>query len=277
LFVSSPVTAQVVNWRVSLTFSDWIPIDELIRGDGDSAIVSLSANGVTFKDAMDDDWYRATTFCSNATAGSEAMKGYIVPVYRANEAAAPLWCLDQFQFCIVNSSSCGPMASLSDALADTMALPSMRGYNPISRIRSRSFWTMLENLHKAYGYIADVVASAGSSSLVSKRTLQSGVHRSLPRNQWQVDVTRWFATMLAINQALFVETAVGSGERDSYRIPPTSKAQRELCFNQVLEYMPVLRSIGMQTNQTPRKSGQTSTHLSASSRFSSPISWVLSL
>ena len=76
----------------------------------------------------------------------------------------------------------------------------------------------------------------GASSLASMYGNLYGRLGLIPDTQWQVDVTSWWATLLASVQAEFVEVASGPTERElqKYLIRPYNSHMWNMCRNQVL-------------------------------------------
>ncbi|GAW24374.1 hypothetical protein ANO14919_139580 [Xylariales sp. No.14919] len=113
-FKLAAVSSRRVNGLVDPD-SDFRPVAELERVDGDVIVAFLSGNGVLFHQALDDDWYQATvpSFTLNHKRGAKTgLK------YRPLDAASPMGCVQQMQWC--NSAyprdrGCGPLASTYDA------------------------------------------------------------------------------------------------------------------------------------------------------------------
>jgi hypothetical protein len=102
-------------WRDSFT-----PIDS-IEADGDILMVFLSPNGVVFSQATDDEWYRA-----NVSGGYVALPDSPdAQVYWLDEAASPMGCVKQWQWCnlgLPQDHRCGPLASYYDAVYGAASL-----------------------------------------------------------------------------------------------------------------------------------------------------------
>lgn len=58
---------------------------------------------------------------------------------------------------------------------------------------------------------------------------------NVPDNQWKLDVTHWWATMMAAKQAAFVNTARGPTDQTllEYTETPENAYMEEICNNQV--------------------------------------------
>lgn len=219
------------------------PIPELFRPDGQVQVVFLAGNGIQFFAQSEDAWYRATV------PGNVISDGFHTgtrTVYWPEEAASPLGCVAQFQFCntaLAPDKRCGPLASWDDAVFESAPLFNTTGLElfegddfPTSQIASRFIW-LLTILNNAATNLAELLETLGTESLVSKASLMQGLMGPLPPNQWQLDVTHWWSTYLASVQAAFVETAMGpadpTGELEQYTVVPWNDHIRYLCNNQV--------------------------------------------
>jgi hypothetical protein len=217
----------VVNGTATAT-SYFQPIPELRRDDADLMLSFLSGSGVYFAERSPDPWYRATTIAGNTTI--DALNSS-VHVYRMDEAVSPLGCAIQWQFCqgaALGTPVCGDLASFNDALSSFQL-------NDAINLNSKLLW-YLEILYYSPG-IFDLLQTLEAQSLASMRTLSNGVQSPIPQNQWQLDVSHWWATFLAAEQAYFVD--VVTGPPDSFQIPakwiqgPADDQERDACDSQV--------------------------------------------
>ncbi|KAI0436898.1 hypothetical protein F4803DRAFT_566489 [Xylaria telfairii] len=214
-------------------------IPELARPDGDTTVIFLSGNGVVFMNRMDDDWYRATRRSIDIYMSGGA--GYI-PSYIPSIAASPMGCVEQWQWCNstnpTNSTQCGPLASLFDAFsgAATVFNISEGEYNneprPSSSDASKAdfLWVGIGTANSPT-ILPRVIGHLGAKSLASQSHLM-GIQYPLPNNQWQLDVTRWWHTILAAVQASC--TAQGSNDPNIRQLlsPPLNSQERKLCNSQ---------------------------------------------
>jgi hypothetical protein len=223
---------------------DFIPSTHLIRPDGDVSIIFLAGNGVIFGNSMDDDWYRATGVYEDLKPGPSndaSVMQYNIPV----EAASPLGCVQQWQWC--NSAypvdrGCGPLASSLDAyygaapLCNITAatLHSTRPSSP-DATATRLLWPAMMQLNNP-PTLDEVLSQLGAKSLSSQPLMYRGVQPNLPTNQWQLDVTHWWNIILASVQGQFVDTAVGPTDlymQEHFTIHPGNDEERKLCNSQV--------------------------------------------
>jgi hypothetical protein len=93
---------------------------------------------------MDDDWYRATVagpnFTYSAGFGSE-----IHTSYEPAEAASPLGCLEQWQWCnsaLSKENGCGPLAGKSQFLGNRQ-LPAPAVFGAVLQIHSQDMLRIL--------------------------------------------------------------------------------------------------------------------------------------
>ncbi|KAK2606837.1 hypothetical protein N8I77_005562 [Diaporthe amygdali] len=214
--------------------STFVPDDELGRADADILIVFLSGHGVVFGEPLDDDWYRATVpFATAANIDEEDS----LSVYRTSEAASPLGCASQWQFCSSNTSACGPMASYFDAISGaaeafgaTNSESTSKGAEAADRLDWLTIATYIDALSEA-----SMLQQLQDNALLSKQNLFGGYQGSVPNNQWQLDVTNWFSITLAAMQTSLLQTTSGFMITDESTavLRPQTEAARKLCSNQV--------------------------------------------
>lgn len=200
----------------------------------------LAGNGVEFLTSTKDPWYRGVV-----PAGKY---GYIggndsIPAYHPDEAASPLGCVQQYQFCnpsLPEDRRCGPLASWAESVVESAALFNLtiaQAFGdefPSQSTGSRFKWLLTQLFHAATD-IHFILLNLGSKALDSQRLLSEGVFPELPENQWKLDVSRWFAVFLASIQAGVVNSVLGpaDGNLSQYTILPPNDHVKDICNNQV--------------------------------------------
>ncbi|KAG6357529.1 hypothetical protein INS49_013406 [Diaporthe citri] len=239
-FVLANIGSVVDKHTTDVNRSAFVPIPELFRSDGDLEIIFLVGNGIQFYEQTEDAWYRVTDLGNeifdNTWEGTRTL-------YLPEEAASPLACVQQFQFCntaLAPEKQCGPLASWNDAVDESASLFNITGSNEDEYLTTDSaasqfFWIVLQ-MNYAASKLQTLLQTLGPESLASKANLIQGIMGRLPSNQWQLDVTHWWSTYLASVQAAFVETAIGpsdpTGELDQYKEAPWNDHVRKLCNSQ---------------------------------------------
>lgn len=214
-------------------------IPALFNPDADTTLIFLSGNGIEFFERTNDPWYHATVPGDNIS--SPDVNGGYFTVYRPDEAASPMGCTSQFQFCnpSLSSNKCGPLASQIDAQIESAPLFGMTAadFEKMGELNG----TMISRYQWLNKIIDDAVVSTGSivnslgpDSLDSLKYFSNGFMGSLPDEQWQLDVKHWWAIFLASLQAGLVETARGPVDPtlDGYKWLPDSSDIRAMCNNQ---------------------------------------------
>lgn len=204
--------------------STFTPNNQLARTDADLTIAFLSGYGVFSGTPIYDPWYQSTTDFVNTSA--QGKSGW-EEVYRQDEAASPLACASQWQFCNVDSSACGPLASYEDAYDGA----SLVFADPDAADRFLWFANSLSILNNM---LQGMLEMAQVDALLAKQSVDDGYQETLPDNQWQLEVTNWFAICLAFLQQAAVETASGAlvSEPNLLSLQPTSSAEKKMCHNQ---------------------------------------------
>ncbi|RCI12094.1 hypothetical protein L249_0884 [Ophiocordyceps polyrhachis-furcata BCC 54312] len=206
--------AFVRDGRFSANGSEFEPIPQLSRADGDIMIFFLVGNGATFMRPTPDLWYRGTASGKNVSVDHSADK-LSLETYEPEEAASPLGCVQQHQFCD-SSGRCGPLAGYLDALQGAHILfnsTALGQYRPDEK-PDTLFGSFRRALGQSLGTIDFMVSSFQSNSLLSQQVSSSGLRGPLPDNQWQMDVNYWWDTMLATMQASFVQLAAWTADRE---------------------------------------------------------------
>ncbi|PQE05096.1 cytochrome p450 protein [Rutstroemia sp. NJR-2017a BVV2] len=189
---------------------------------------------------MEDDWYRVTAlgrprFLSGTYGTTKS--------YMPEDAASPLGCVSQYQYCNLASAEgfrCGPLASFNDAIVGAALVfnstpeEMQTGEPPIgNREATRLYWIAMLNAHSPIDLVY-ILYQLGAKSLASQSQLFDGVHYTSSTQQWQSDVSNWFAIAMASLQAVFVNTAIGPDDPTllKLRTPPSDGLQRDLCNQQ---------------------------------------------
>lgn len=160
-------------------------------------------------------------------------------VYLPEEPASPLACVEKYQFCNAGKE-CGPLSGKMPILIESASLFNLNISEVINQIvpegpiESRFTWYFLVLFNMATD-IDIILKNLGPKALLSQQSLLRGLMGPLPDDQWQLDVTYWWATRLASIQAGFVNTAhdTGNAALDEFRVRPYNSYMQDMCNNQV--------------------------------------------
>ena len=180
-----------------------MPIPQLQRQDADVLLLFLSAPTILFMKEVDDPWFSAHKpgkTVMNVNTNKTTLS------YFKDEPASTLGCAIQTQWCDASlpesdPSRCGILRgqrddkSIENVWADKRSQDRMRWINEI--------------LVSSHRILHTIVQSAGTESLVARRSLQGQYQASLPVNQWQIEMENLVSTSLASLQGSFVEAAGG--------------------------------------------------------------------
>lgn len=165
-----------------------------------------------------------------------------------DEAASPLGCVSQYQYCIVGTSGerqCGPLSSAEDVvpnaalafgITDEDLTPGR--VSSSSKKGSQFSWTAEIFRHSTGVIIDDIISHLGPRSLESQIGLYSGIQGLLPVDQWKQDVTRWYNATKAATQAAFTGAARGVSD-PGFDVcggcvsPAINAYEEKMCQNQV--------------------------------------------
>ncbi|KAI1081443.1 hypothetical protein F5B20DRAFT_536073 [Whalleya microplaca] len=200
--------------------SDFEPIPELFKTDGDIWLIYLTSSGVFFLDKTEDPWYQATHAAGAIQYGSSDNPDANMTVYAQDEAGAPLACIKKEQFCqstTPNDQNCTPLRGEADAY------PSDDSGNMA--------WSMSAPF---YSDPYSAIRTLSAQSLVSRSSLHAGLQAALPDNQWEIDVQHWFEIGLASLQKLYLDYAAGptSSFPEILTRRPATDEEKYLCSNQ---------------------------------------------
>lgn len=197
-------------------------------------IYFLVGNGIVYASRNEDPWYRGTVpgvpygeSSTNATTSS----------YRPEEAASPMGCIEQFQFCNADRQRCGPLTGYFEA---AMGAGPMFGLLP-EEVRDNSTGSdPAQSRFLWFAYMPGLVGSyvtvsaLGPRALLSVEGLNYGRQGPLPDDQWKRDVAFWWASEMAQLQSTVTSFVRGpQPSLQAFRIPPLDAAQEALCANQV--------------------------------------------
>ncbi|KAI7775670.1 hypothetical protein LA080_006452 [Diaporthe eres] len=238
-FIINTKIATVVDGKSHDSLHNLDPIPAIFSPDADTVLIFFSGNGILFLERTNDPWYRATV--PGREGHSLNPEELVYPLYKPEEAASPMRCTEQFQFCnpSLSKSRCGPLASWSDSITQSAPLFGMtsadfvNGSEANGTMASRYQWLILAIAELALTTIR-VVATLGSDSLVSLKYLANGIVGSLQDDQWQLDVEYWWAITLAYIQPALVDTARGSTDPvlKPYKVLPYNSDVWAMCKNQ---------------------------------------------
>ncbi|KAI1326335.1 hypothetical protein F5Y16DRAFT_421824 [Xylariaceae sp. FL0255] len=239
-YVDSTVTSLTYQGEAILEPDYFVPIAGISRHDGDVFVAFLSGDGVYFAESMNDDWYRATTTAIGYVRGV-GPSNQSHSVYMPTEAASPLGCVEQYQWCNTaysNNSGCGPLASNLDALYGAAPFFNLSEKefdldrpSSESAVGTRLIWPSLITI-STQASIGVIVEGLGAKSLASQNLLYNGVQFPLPMDQWQIDVANWMNISLALLQLKLVDTALGTSPD---KLQPVNHQERKLCHSQKIQ------------------------------------------
>lgn len=249
---SRALESRVFKGKQIDAYNELIVIPALFSPDADTVLIFLSGNGLEFFEKTDDPWYRAITPGRNLNYTHAGKSHYTV--YLPEEAASPMGCTSQYQFCnpSLSGNSCGPLASFLDAGMGSAPLFGMsaadfekaEAYNETMPSRYQWLLTIMAGDSPASQTIPNIVNTLGPYSLVSLESIGVGLMGSLPNDQWKLEVRYWWAILLAALQAGLVETARGSVDPflEPFKRLPYNSHTRQMCKSQVSETLCILLS-----------------------------------
>ncbi|OJJ50131.1 hypothetical protein ASPZODRAFT_59289 [Penicilliopsis zonata CBS 506.65] len=212
--------------------TQWNPISALNTTDSDITLMMLAQNDMGYENPCYDPWITATLKLANISES----------IWEANDWVSLLGCIDQYQICnptMTGDSGCSKLGGLESVAVDlTLRAPEL-GFNDLQVATISRFLTT-----QSYRGMYYNVQGRGANALNAQQKAWANLLYYLPPDQWEIEVTRWFATSLALEQAWSVEWATSPTNFDyspsatvdvgwEYS-PPTNAVQRKLCRNQLI-------------------------------------------
>lgn len=237
---SSVISAFFTGGKFTSRGSNFRPSTELTLNKTDAEIILffLSTNAAGFLNTTEDPWYESekvegpSVFFDTLT-GEKFVRN--VTEFRQKEAASPVGCRLQDQFCNPSKpaeSACSPLGTIYD--------PVDRAYGVFDNNTNPD---LVERLNWFTWILADTVSfhripmTLRSCSLLARYQLGSnGQQPAIPATQWMTDLTYWFQINMAMMQAAPIITASGPTIPDHaelFNVPPTIPVQEAMCVNQV--------------------------------------------
>jgi hypothetical protein len=183
--------------EVLADYSPFQPVSELTGHGGDLTLVFLAPSSVQYKAKSQDDWYRATTPGKRhiVVAGPEPYEE-VLDIFGPDEAAWPMGCVEQAQVCKGGvCTGLGPWQDTIAALQDTL--------NASSNFLGASYYLVFVE------FLTNVLDTLKDKSLASRFKTWNDIQVAPAANEWHLDVTHWFATILANIQLQLAEFPSG--------------------------------------------------------------------
>ncbi|KAK3112877.1 hypothetical protein LTR53_010377 [Teratosphaeriaceae sp. CCFEE 6253] len=211
----------------------WQPIQEVDRTDADVSIFFLNQNSIRY----DAPVYDPLFLTENQTNAYDPEMSYIVGYYYTST----LGCVDQHQYCISSRDNPGSEARCT-GLTDHTSATAMLSDLPLTDTQLAVSKRMTANVEYQNTHYA--VYGRGASALRANELVRYGdsalygttsiTSRSLPDDQWQREVSSWFATSMARLQQNVVGYAIGPLDlgQDGELIPPDAGSDQTLCRQQ---------------------------------------------
>jgi hypothetical protein len=161
-----------------------------------------------------------------------------VRAYLSTEAAAPLGCTSQYQYCFPELPAGQNCTLLSGSIESRDAVINI-GLNDAAL--RRVVW-IHNSFSAASPGISEITSILGTSSLTSRFTLSRGVQGFLPSNQWQLDVENWNSILLTLYRQSMISTVLGDlpnytdSDIEKYVKYASTKEAKTICSNQVFYF-----------------------------------------
>ncbi|KAH7119720.1 hypothetical protein B0J11DRAFT_508517 [Dendryphion nanum] len=206
------------------------PIPILKKNDSDVMLAFLSQNNILHIEQCEDPWYMATYKVGVYSNYEQFFDDTIVryaPFPYANTQV--MGCTIQHQTCLPpldgkgekRCSQLGPAGKDQDDIPD-------RSVEELQMMQ----WIRRAAMNKFS--IPDLLEKLGQDSLASRYGLSLGLQAPLPKDQWKLDVQRWFDISLASMQMSAVDTVTGPNDAalTQLQIKPQNPTENSICNSQ---------------------------------------------
>ncbi|KAH7324916.1 hypothetical protein B0I35DRAFT_509577 [Stachybotrys elegans] len=182
-------------------FSSFQPVPGLSRHAGDLTLIFLSAQSMQYTAKSQDNWYRATTPGKRhiTVAGPESY-GETSEIFKPDEPAWPMGCVEQAQVCA--GGACTGLGPWQDVIA------AIKDLNISSNFYGDSYYLVFVE------FLTNVLDGLRGKSLSSRFSAWNNLQSPPAANTWHLDVTHWFATILANLQIQLAEVPSGPNIHD---------------------------------------------------------------
>ena len=182
----------------------------------------LAQNHAQYDKPVEDPWFKATrayTYPQMSGLGDNRT------IYLSDFAVTVMGCIDQFEFCNPNNDKCTPKTTAINVAVNETLEP--LGLNTVQR---DTIAALASNVISQTTYTT--VRTRGANALRASDSLNGNtfIADSLPKNQWTIEITEWFAVSMAKMQQLVLDYASGP----KYSLPSThlSAGKPAVCARQ---------------------------------------------
>ncbi|KAH9204414.1 hypothetical protein DL95DRAFT_496441 [Leptodontidium sp. 2 PMI_412] len=171
--------------------TNWTPSPLLRRSDAEVTLMMLNQNGVAHTAPSNDLWIQATL-------RPKELEETNISLWTSEYDASLLGCIDQYQVCKPSmANSLQTCTNLTSAL-DTM----LEAGRPSFHFNAHQLSTVARLFDKYWlRTMYQTIYGRGGAALNANSRLYDGQQLPLPSNQWQKEVSIWFSTCLAKDQA----------------------------------------------------------------------------
>jgi len=184
----------------------WTPIQAFNRTDADVSMFFFAAKNVSYVYSNLDPIFGA----NQVTSSSLVLDNTNFTVYGSDNWVSSMACIDQYQICNPN------LAGLNDEpMRCTPLGPIFTLFDQSKKIRLNLYqYATVDTIAVAISWSSmyQSVTGRGASALQAQSTVFGEARAQmapLPNNQWQIELSNWFAIGLATLQHYLVEKASG--------------------------------------------------------------------
>ncbi|KAN0108031.1 hypothetical protein V8E51_007773 [Hyaloscypha variabilis] len=214
----------------------WNPIAAFNRSDADITMFFFAANAVVNTYPNSDPVFGAN-IAENTT---EKLFGEYRIIYLADKAVNAIGCIDQYQICNSNLLGLDGETMRCTPLGPAYSLFEASEQIGLNLYQLATVKTLVFAFRESS--MSNSVDGRGPSALQAQNTLFTTIDAyqqevPLPNNQWQIELSSWFAVSLAALQQSLVQKASGPTDilaAGGYILKPAIKYEEAICKRQMI-------------------------------------------
>lgn len=197
----------------------WVPFPPLNRTDADVHLIYVAGNSILYENPVEDPVFSAHIVSNRSSTDDDAN-------FESDYYLGVIACAEQHQIC--HGDICTSLDSITPTFASLAGLSAIADLSAIQR-------TIFQRIGFASVFtgITQVINGRSGSALRASETVLGISQASLPADQWQIEVSSWFSTGLAMLQHTLQEFVSPGNLRQGISITEfQTPVEKAMCLSQ---------------------------------------------